>query len=153
MLGDEGSAYWIGREAISAALRARDSVGPANALQALVERACGALLDDIVIKVYADLTDRKLVTRVAHVLGKSPDATARTILENAADHLIAMANSLRARVGGLPVSMVGNVFDIPAVADRFVAATGAGKPIESAEMGAVRLAIGDGNARDAALVT
>jgi glucosamine kinase len=153
LLGDEGGGYWIGRAAISAALRARDGVGPANSLAALVETTCAGRLDDIVVRVHSDLADRRLISRIAPALGKSTDAVGKAILAEAADHLVAMAVSLRARLGDLPVSMVGGVFSIPAVLDRFVAATGAQPPIEPPEIGAVRLAEGDRDVRDAALVT
>lgn len=153
LLGDEGSAYWIGRAAISAALRARDGVGPANGLAQLIETTSAARLDDIVVRVHSDLTDRALIGRIAPALGKTTDPAGVAILHEAADQLAAMASSLRAKLGELPVSMVGSVFTIPAVRDRFVAATGARPPVESSELGAVRLALGDRDVRDAALVT
>lgn len=153
LLGDEGGGYWIGRAAISAALRARDGVGPANSLGPLIETACATRLDDIVVRVHSDVSDRKLISRAATALGKTTDPVGKAILAEAADHLIAMATSLRSKVGDLPVSMVGSVFGIPAVRDRFVEATGAHDPLESPELGAVRLAVGDRDVRDAALVT
>jgi len=153
LLGDEGSGYWIGRAAISAALRARDGVGPATSLGGLVETTCAGRLDDVVIRLHSDLTDRKLISRIAPALAGTADPVGKAILADAADHLVAMATALRGKMGDLPVSMVGGVFSIPAVRDRFVELTGAQQPIESPEMGAVRLAEGDRDVRDAALVT
>jgi glucosamine kinase len=153
LLGDEGGGYWIGRAAISAALRGRDGVGPANSLGPLVETTCATRLDDLVVRVHSDLSDRKLISRVAAVLASTADPVGTAILAEAADHLVAMAMALRSRLGDLPVSMVGSVFGIPAVRDRFVAATGSQPPVEPPELGAVRLALGDRDVRDAALVT
>ncbi|MDQ1710456.1 MAG: hypothetical protein QOG49_1841 [Frankiaceae bacterium] len=153
LLGDEGSGYWIGRAAISAALRSRDGTGPKNALPEIVERAAGTRLEEIVMRVHSDATDRKQVSKVTRALAASTDPAAKAILDEAADHLIAMATALRASMGNLPVAMVGGVFEIASVAQKFIAATDATKPMEAPEFGAVRLAIGDRNARDAALVT
>ncbi|MEP7056008.1 MAG: BadF/BadG/BcrA/BcrD ATPase family protein [Actinomycetota bacterium] len=153
LLGDEGSGYWIGREAIVAALRGRDGTGPSNGLPEIVERACGTRLEELVVRVHTNPTDRTLVSKVTRALATSADPTARAILDAACDHLIAMATALRKTLGDLPVAMVGGVFEIPALAQRFTAATGAKRPVEAPEFGAVRLAIGDRNARDAALVT
>jgi N-acetylglucosamine kinase-like BadF-type ATPase len=153
LLGDEGSGYWVGREAISAALRSRDGTGPANGLPEVVERACGTRLEELVVRVHSDVTDRKLVSKVARALATSTDPAAKAILDSAADHLIAMATALKKSVGDLPVAMVGGLFEIPTLAQRFTSATGAKKPIEAPEFGAVRLANGERNARDAALVT
>jgi glucosamine kinase len=153
LLGDEGSGYWIGREAITAALQSRDGTGPANGLPEVVERACGTRLEELVVRVHSDVTDRTLVSKVARALSTSSDPAARAILDSATDHLIAMATALRKTVGDLPVAMVGGIFEIPAVLQRFTAATDAKRPIETPEFGAVRLANGERNARDAALVT
>lgn len=153
LLGDEGSGYWIGRAAITAALRSRDRTGPANGLVEVVERASGARLEELVIKVHSDLADRKLVSRIVPALSASADPTAVAILDEAADHLIAMAKALRTTLGDLPVARVGGVFEIPAIAAKFTAATGATAPAEAPEFGAVRLARGERNARDAAFAT
>lgn len=153
LLGDEGSSYWIGREAIVSALRSRDGTGPTNGLPALVEQASGTRLEELVIRVHSDTTDRTMVSKVAKKLATATDPALRQILAAAAEHLIAMARSLRSTLGDLPVAMVGEVFEIPSVSQAFIAATGAAKPLEAPEFGAVRLANGERNARDAALVT
>src|SRR5215217_1934342 len=44
LLGDEGSGYWIGREAVRAALRAADGTGPPTVLAALVQEAFESLV-------------------------------------------------------------------------------------------------------------
>jgi N-acetylglucosamine kinase-like BadF-type ATPase len=45
LVGDEGGAFWIGREGVRAALRAADGRGPATALQAAAEGRFGGLAD------------------------------------------------------------------------------------------------------------
>lgn len=153
LLGDEGSGYWIGRAAISAALRSRDGTGTVNGLAEVVERACSVRLEELVVRIHLNPTDRAIVARVAPAVAQSSDPAGRLILAEATDHLVAMALSLRKGLGELPVAMVGGIFDIPSVEQRFTAATGATRPVEAPELGAVRLAVGERNARDAAFVT
>ena len=63
LLGDEGGGYWIGREAVRAALRAADGTGPATALTAVVERAFGSLTGAETL-VHQRPTDRQLLSRL-----------------------------------------------------------------------------------------
>lgn len=91
--------------------------------------------------------------RLVALIEQTADPAAQQILEGAADHLIALATALRSMVGDLPVVMVGGVFEIPSIAERFIAATNADRPLEAPELGAIGLARGERNSRDAALVT
>jgi len=80
LLGDEGGGYWIGREAVRAALRAADGTGPSTALIALVEDAFGSLADAERL-VHASPTDRTLLAgllpAVAAAAGPAPGRSAR----------------------------------------------------------------------------
>ena len=167
LLGDEGGGYWIGREAVRAALRAADGTGPPTALAAVVRDAFGGLTA-AVRDVHARPTDRRLLGRlvpfVSALAGSpdvavdtgpaveadveaevnrwahaGPDAEAVRILREAADHLVDLADAIRARLGPLPVAMAGGIFNAGPVRRRFVAATRAVDPAEPAEIGAIRL--------------
>jgi N-acetylglucosamine kinase-like BadF-type ATPase len=158
LLGDEGSGYWIGREAVRAALRAADGTGPPTALRDAVGVAFGHLLA-AERQVHERPTDRQLLARLvpvvaaaaagqppARALGHgSPDATAggdaeaRRILAEAAGHLVDLAEAVRARLGPLPVAGVGGIFRCAPVRYAFTAATGAVDPAEPPELGALRL--------------
>jgi len=103
MIGDEGSGYWIGREALAAVMRAADGRGPATGLS-----------DDIL--AYFQVTDVSLLPRIVYdrevprmsVAAVGPivqraaveqrDAVARRILERAADELVLAAQSVAARL-------------------------------------------------------
>ena len=63
LLGDEGSGYWIGREAVRAALRAADGTGPPTVLAALVQEAFGSLVG-AEQQVHQRPADRQLLTRL-----------------------------------------------------------------------------------------
>jgi glucosamine kinase len=63
LLGDEGGGYWIGREAVRAALRAADGTGPATALTAVVQRAFGSLAG-AETEVHLYPTERGLLSRL-----------------------------------------------------------------------------------------
>src|SRR5262245_780280 len=98
MVGDEGSGYWIGREAVAAVMRASDGRGPSTQLSdeilahfgvADVSRLPRIVYDRDVPRVNVAALG-PIVQRVAG-LG---DSVARRILERAADELVIAAGSV-----------------------------------------------------------
>ncbi|WP_037577725.1 N-acetylglucosamine kinase [Phaeacidiphilus oryzae] len=108
LLGDEGGAFWIGREAVRAALRAADGRGAPTALQAAVYREAAA-------DGRAELPERpsdyrgQLVpllmarppialarfARVVVAAAEEGDPVAEVILDRAAEHLAETVRALR----------------------------------------------------------
>lgn len=142
LLGDEGSAYWIGREAVRAALRFRDQTGGSELLHWTVTQTTRSSLDALISNVNAHPADRGLLTVLAPAVTAiaDHDPAAERILRCAAEHLAALAESLRRRLGPLPVSGTGGVFRAPVIWARFTELTGAIQPIASAAVGAALLA-------------
>ncbi len=139
LLGDEGGGYWVGREAVRAALRAADGIGPPTALVDVVVAAFGSLPAAERL-VHERPTDRELLTRLVPAVAAADDAEAGRILAEAAAHLADLAAAVRARLGGdLPVAGVGGIFRCAPIRSAFVAATGAVDPAEPPELGALRL--------------
>jgi glucosamine kinase len=141
LLGDEGGGYWIGRQAVSAALRAADGTGPPTRLTDLVHDAFGDLAD-AVHEVHTNPADRGLLARLVPAVAacaEGGDAEAGRILADAADHLARLVTAVEARLGAGPVAMVGGIFGVGPVRERFVAATAAVDPAEPPEMGALLL--------------
>lgn len=141
LLGDEGGGYWIGREAVRAALRAADGTGPETALSAMVETAFRRLLD-AEREVHERPTDRQLLARLVPAVAlaaRGGDAEAGRILAESAGHLVDLAEAVRFRLGPLPVAGVGGIFRCAPVREAFTAATGAVDPAEPPELGALRL--------------
>ena len=102
MVGDEGSGYWIGREAVAAVMRAADGRGPATRLTgeilvhfsvADVSRLPRIVYDRDVPRVNVAALG-PIVQRVAE-LG---DAVALRILDRAAEELVSAARSVTARL-------------------------------------------------------
>jgi len=143
LLGDEGGGYWIGREAVRAALRSADGTGPPTALAVAVRGAFGGLTA-AVQEVHARPTDRRLLSQLVPAvttLAQPPEADteAARILVEAGDHLVRLAAAIQDRLGSVPVAMAGGIFQSVPVRRRFVAATAATEPAEPAEIGAIRL--------------
>jgi glucosamine kinase len=143
LLGDEGSAYWIGRAAASAALRWEDGMGGSPALCQAVLSATGVPLEKLIAKVNTNPAERSVLTVLAPVVtALAPtDPAARQITEDAADHLAALAHAVLARLDGpVPVAGLGGVFRSQLIWDRFAASTGAIRPLASPAVGAALLA-------------
>jgi glucosamine kinase len=146
LLGDEGSAYWIGRAAASAALYWEDGMGGSAALHRAVITATGVTLEELIATVNTNPSERAVLTVLAPVVTAlaETDPVAQGIAVQAADHLVALARAVLSRLssagGPLPVAGMGGVFASPLIWDRFVAATGAVRPLASPAVGAALLA-------------
>jgi len=142
LLGDEGSAYWIGRAAANAALRWEDGMGGSAALRDAVVEASGRELAALVEDVHSDPSERGRLTALAPVVTALADAdeTARRIALDAARHLAELAAAVSRRLGPLPVCGLGGVLSAPVIWDRFAELTGAVRPLAPPEIGAVLLA-------------
>jgi N-acetylglucosamine kinase-like BadF-type ATPase len=102
MIGDEGSGYWIGREALAAVMRAGDGRGPATRLRRDVLAHFG--IDDVSRLpriVYDRDIPRKSVAALGPLVDRAAaqgDAVATRILEQAADELVLAARSVATRL-------------------------------------------------------
>jgi N-acetylglucosamine kinase-like BadF-type ATPase len=95
LLGDEGGAYWIGREGLRAALRAADGRGPSTTLvEAAARRFAG--LQDLAIRIHSAV---RPVNDIAHfapdvlAIADSGDAVATAIAHDAATELTILIRS------------------------------------------------------------
>jgi glucosamine kinase len=142
LLGDEGGAYWIGRSAVSAALRWEDGMGGSAAIRQAVIEAAGCQLAELVSQIHARPAGRSSLTRFAPVLTAlaADDPVALSIAYQAAQHLADLAEALRRRLGPLPVCGMGGVLTSPVIWDRFAELTGAVRPVAPPETGAALLA-------------
>jgi N-acetylglucosamine kinase-like BadF-type ATPase len=151
LLGDEGSAYWIGRAAVRAALRWEDGMGGSKIIHQAVIQATGQgpegpegpeSLDALIGEVCTHPAERGRLTALAPVVTAlaDEDPEARTIALRAAEHLAALAEAIRRRLGPLPVAGAGRVFSAPVIWDRFAELTGAVRPLAAATVGAALLA-------------
>ncbi|KAA9161855.1 N-acetylglucosamine kinase [Amycolatopsis acidicola] len=112
LLGDEGSAYWLGREAVRTTLRALETDAELDELAAAVLRETGI-----------DPADRKTAWRrlITVANGEAPIRLARfaplvgpgPITERAADLLVEIALAVREPGETTPVVLVGSVLGGP----------------------------------------
>ncbi len=118
ILGDEGSAYYIGRRALAAACRAYDGRGPETMLiNSLIE--CLGLDDftDIVKEIYSRQASPKAIASLAPLVSqaaKDGDEAAVTILRDAAEELALTASAviegLNMQDEAFQVAISGSVF-------------------------------------------
>ncbi|MEV4945962.1 BadF/BadG/BcrA/BcrD ATPase family protein [Streptomyces sp. NPDC053755] len=101
LLGDGGSGFWLGREALRAVLRSLDGRGPATALAGPVGELCGGLSkEDIVGYGYGGHPVRLAALSPLVVdAERAGDAVARELLDRAAGELAATVEALAPRPG------------------------------------------------------
>ena len=120
LLGDEGGAFWIGREGLRAALRASEGRGPSTALGELAVRRFGAL-DSLPVRLHDDARSIDAIARFAtDVLSAAgnDDVAARIVAEAAAElHGVIGAAAAIAGVAGtderVPVGLGGRLLTEP----------------------------------------
>ena len=126
MIGDEGSGYWIGRQALAAAVREVDGRGPRTALTEDVLVHFG--VPDpagLVSIVYNREVPRANVATLGPIVERARDrgdAVATQILEHAADELSLAAASVAARLemrgDAFPFVLAGSMFRVvPSLAE------------------------------------
>jgi N-acetylglucosamine kinase-like BadF-type ATPase len=120
IIGDEGSGYWIGREALAAIMRAVDGRGPATTLAQDVLAHFGiADTSGLPRIVYDRELPRVSVAALGPIVQRASqrgDAVATRILERAADELVLAAGSVAAKLemrGDMfPFVLAGGVFRV-----------------------------------------
>lgn len=118
LLGDEGSAFDIGRRALVAALRSADGRGPHTLLEAfLMAELHLPEITDVVGPVYRGELDRAGVAALAPVViatAAQGDPVAGEILQNAGAELalaaVAVIRELGMEAGPTPVALSGGLF-------------------------------------------
>lgn len=102
MIGDEGSGYWIGREALAAVMRAGDGRGPDTSLTADILQHFGVTdVSRLPRLVYDRAQPRMAVAALGplvQVVAEQGDAVATRILERAAEEIVLAARSVTARL-------------------------------------------------------
>jgi len=127
--GDEGSAYWIGREALSEAARALDGRGPDIEFAHALLHGLRLVEADLIGWSYAEATRRSRIAGVAKLVSEiaAVNETARSILERAGDRLYEHAKAGFER-SGLPESAewsyAGGVFSSEVVLGRLISRLG-----------------------------
>ena len=159
ILGDEGSGWWIGRQALTAVMRAADGRGPATLLTGRVLAHFGfSQPSDLVHEIYYRETGRRSVaglTGVVQATADEGDVVARQVLSEAADELVlcvrSVATRLEMRGRRFPLVLSGSLFRVlptlfAEVAARLPEVAPRSEPsvlgVEPA-MGAVRLALAE----------
>lgn len=159
ILGDEGSGYWIGRQALRAVARAADGRGPATGLTPRVlNHFAIARPSDLIIEVYERPVRHHTLAQLARVVQQARDEgdeVATQILEQAAHELVRSARSvverLQMREEAIRFVLAGGVFTgVPWLAEELsrrlsgIAPRGQVRRLEvEPAIGAVRLALAE----------
>jgi N-acetylglucosamine kinase-like BadF-type ATPase len=102
IIGDEGSGYWIGREALSAVMRWADGRGPSTQLRGEILAHFGiADISRLPRIVYDREIPRMSVAALGPIVERAAeqrDAVAARILERAAEELVLAARSVATRL-------------------------------------------------------
>lgn len=127
--GDEGSAFWIGREALGLASRALDGRADGQNFSRGLLRRIGVEADGLLAWCWSLPNRRAGIASLAaqvDAMAEEGDAGARDLLIRAADHLVAHVTAAAAPTGErLPWSYAGGVFNSGTVSLRVTARLGA----------------------------
>ena len=154
LLGDDGSAYAIGRAALRAVARAADGRGPQTALtEPILEHWALAQPQDLIGYVYksAQRTDIAALAALVQAVALQGDAVAGAILQDAGQELAVAVEAVARRLtltGAIPCALTGSVIlKGQSVRAAFVAATvergltlSPLTPVHEPAQGAIRLA-------------
>jgi len=96
LVGDEGSAYWVAKRGVSAALRAYDRTGkPTCMLNDICKHLHLSCVDEIVDFVYKkNKSDLAGLCSVVSEACRKGDAVAKQIMDEAADELVCMVRAV-----------------------------------------------------------
>ena len=114
-MGDEGSGTWIGREALTAVVKARDGRGPPTALSDRLLDATGCSEpDELMYRVYVLGLDRRATAALAPAVlavSEAGDAVADDLLNRAVEHLLDAVEACRAALSleRPPLALTGGV--------------------------------------------
>lgn len=154
-IGDEGSGYWLGREALRAAARAHDGRGRATSLSDDVGTFLGITdMDELLGRIHAEGFGRATVARLATSvlrLAAAGDSVAADILERGCRelaHCVAVVHERLFAAPGVPLLSTGGLTRDPGyvavlrrAVERRVPAARFVAPILPPVLGAVRLAL------------
>jgi len=118
LLGDEGSGYFIGREAIIAALKDLDARGEKTKLRKKLEEHFElSSIDQIIPQVYQNRIDRVAIANLAPIVFEQTnqgDTIAEEIIRNTGKELgrlaKAVAQKLNFKADEIKVALIGSIF-------------------------------------------
>ncbi|GIV16258.1 MAG: N-acetylglucosamine kinase [Armatimonadota bacterium] len=126
LLGDEGSGFWIGREAVRAVLAANEGWGEQTRLYKMLSDTLGSdNCGDWLSALYRTQNPQSLLAQLAPLVTEAAvqgDAPAQGILYQAAEHLAQLVVQLAQHLqlpADFPVCIVGGVWQSQAVLQRF----------------------------------
>ncbi|MEU7110141.1 BadF/BadG/BcrA/BcrD ATPase family protein [Streptomyces sp. NPDC046182] len=146
LLGDAGSGFWLGREALRAVLRSLDGRGPATSLAGSVGEVCGGLTKEAVVGYGFGGHPVRLAALSPLVVEaeEAGDEVACSLLDGAAAELASTVGALAPRPGE-PLVVTGGLIGpagplLPRLAERVGAWGLAPSPVPDGVPGAVALA-------------
>jgi N-acetylglucosamine kinase-like BadF-type ATPase len=117
LLGDEGSGYWLGNQAVRAVVRASDGRGPSTLLTGMILEALGIrATEELVPLMYEHHLPRTAVASLAGRVERARaqgDGVAAELISRAADELVLAAQAVSRKLrfdGPYPVVLAGGVF-------------------------------------------
>ena len=115
LIDDGGSGYALGRDVLSAAVRAFDGRGSGKTIMDAVYTQMGVSVPgEIVSFVYSPSTDKSAIAKFARIAleqAAAGEETARAILNRGAEELYALVAAVQRRLGldGCPIALLGGL--------------------------------------------
>ncbi len=120
LLGDEGGGYYMGREAIIAALKDLDGRGERTSIRGRLEKMYSLkCIDEIIPMIYQNKIDRMTVAGLAPLVfeeEKEGDSVSAVIIKKASVELVRMAVSVAEKLNlereNIRIALIGSIFKL-----------------------------------------
>ena len=110
LLGDRGSGYWIGEQALRAVCRAYDGISPAPLLfEAVLAHFQVASVDELVQLVYRPDFEKDRIAALFPIVESCPEAVAESLLIDAGAELAATAQCVLEKLDVRHVAVSGGI--------------------------------------------
>lgn len=117
-IGDEGSGYWIGKEALNRLGRYFDGTGRKTKLDEILRKKFGIKNETMLNKVYHEKIELSQIAEHVFRCAESGDAVSKKIVYEAAEHLAGHLNVLKNK--NFKIALMGSLFQKESLLEKYL---------------------------------
>jgi len=117
-IGDEGSGYWIGKEALNKLGKYFDGAGPQTKLDVILKKHFGIKNETMLAKVYHEKIELSQIAEHVFRCAESGDAVSKKIIYEAAEHLAGHLDVLKNK--NYKIALLGSLFQKEMLLEKYL---------------------------------